>query len=98
MRPGVGPNERDDLVFIKAIWRYKRRLVAVIRVYPYLVISAGQIQLGKDPCTMEFIQQILNIWQWVSVLGGYLIQASVINTHSESRVWLFHEDNRCCVA
>jgi len=37
----VSQTERDDLVFIKAIWYYKRCLVAVIQVYPYLVISAG---------------------------------------------------------
>jgi len=53
---GACQTERDDLVLIKAVWRYKRRLVAVIRVYPYLVISTGQIQLSKDPCPMEFIQ------------------------------------------
>ena len=53
---GVCQTERDDLVFIKAVWCYKRCLVAVIRVYPYLVISTGQIQLSKDPCPMEFIQ------------------------------------------
>jgi len=46
---------------------------------------------------MEFIQQILNIWQWVSVLSSYLIQATVVNTHLESGIWLFHEDTWCCV-
>jgi len=58
---GIYQTERDDLVFIKALWCYKCCLVAVIWVYPHLVISAGQIQFGKDSCPMEFIQQILNI-------------------------------------
>jgi len=49
----TGLTEGDNFVFIEPIWGNKCCLVAVIWVYPYLVIPTCQIQVGEDSFTME---------------------------------------------
>jgi len=52
----VFESEWDDFVLVEPIQGNECCLVAVIWVYPYLVVPARQIQLGEDSSTMELIQ------------------------------------------
>jgi len=54
-------SEWNDLILIESIWCYERGLVAVVWVNLYLLVSACQVQLGEYTCSVEFIQQVLDV-------------------------------------
>jgi len=64
-------SEQNDLIPVESIWCYERGLVAVIGVNPYLVVSACQVQLGEYMCSVESIQQVLDVLQRILDFGGY---------------------------
>ena len=49
---------------------------------PNLVVSARQIQLGKSVTALQPVEQVLDVWQRVTILDRNRVDRAVINAHT----------------
>jgi hypothetical protein len=59
-----------------------------------LMISSAEINFGEYLGSIQLIKQVFNLWKWVLVLDGYLVEFMVVHTQSYGTVSLVHKQNR----
>ncbi len=50
------------------------------------MVTLHQVQFGEEFAAAEFDGKVLNVWQWVPVRSGDVVEPSVITTRPESTV------------
>jgi hypothetical protein len=55
------------------------------------MISSAEINFGAYLGSIQLIKQVFNLWKWVFVLDGYLVEFTVIHTQSYGTVSLVHK-------
>lgn len=68
--------------------RSEGRLVDVIWMDTYLMVSRSQIELGEELRTMQLVKQLVNHRYRVLVLDSCLVQLAVVDAESPSSVFL----------
>jgi hypothetical protein len=55
------------------------------------MISSAEINLGEHFGSIQLIEQVFNLWEWVFILDGHLIEFTVIHTQVYGTVSLVHK-------
>ena len=61
------------------IARTEHYLPLMSRHYAHVVVTRVQVNLGKDLCGVQAVQEITNEREWVAVLARDAVQVAVIN-------------------
>ena len=72
-------------------------LVRIVGMYTNLVIARSKVNLGEESRSSDFVQHLVNAWQWITIIDSQLIQGSLVHAHTH-RPFLFpYEEDRCAV-
>jgi hypothetical protein len=58
------------------------------------MISSAEINLGEHFGSIQLIEQVFNLREWVFILDGHLVEFTVIHTQSYGTISLVHKQNR----
>lgn len=58
------------------------------------MVSQTKVNLGEPPGTLKMIKQIANFGNRILDLDGNLVLLFIVYTHSESTIFLAHEQDR----
>ena len=70
-------------------------LMNVFILYPYLMVTRPQVNLGKYLCSSHLVKEFINPRKRVFVLYCDFFQLSVINTQLECTIFLLYKQNWC---
>ena len=90
-RRRVGEPEEHDRRLEQSTVRPERCLPLVSFLHVHVVVSPSDVHLGEDLCALELIDELLDQWQWVTVLDRELIEFPVILDGSQLPIFLFDE-------
>ena len=57
-----------------------------------LHISGLKIQLSEECRTMEFVKQLIDGWDWVSVLDSDVIERSIVHAKAPRTIIFFNQE------
>src|SRR6184192_3417320 len=86
-----------DFVLIMAISCAKSCFLDVILVDADLIVSPTKVDLGKDLCTLESVNEVVNEGDGKSVLLGDLVKGPVVNAHAQLPILLLDENDRSAI-
>ena len=72
----------------------KGGLMDVVGLHSDLIISELQIQLSEECRTMEFVKQLIDGWDWVSVLDSDGIERLIVHTKVPRTILFFNQEYR----
>jgi hypothetical protein len=72
----------------------EHHLVGVIRVHMHLVVAATEVELGEEPRTAEFIQQLIDHRYWELILHRLLVKLTVVDAETSSTISLLYQEHR----
>jgi hypothetical protein len=55
------------------------------------MIARSKIDLGKDLGTSQLIKEHINAGQWIFILDCHRIEWTIVNTHPQATILLFHK-------
>jgi hypothetical protein len=91
---GVGRTKRHHQILIKTISGGERSVWDIFFMNLDLMIARKNINLQKDLCSNQLIEQEINEGQWILVLHGYYVEWSIIDAQPLGLVLLQHKDSR----
>ena len=56
-----------------------------------LMVTSAKVCLGIDSCSSQPVKQVINPWQWVSILDPNPVQLSIVNAQSKGPIFLLHK-------
>ena len=62
-----------------------------------VVVSPSDVKLGKEFCSLEFINEIGDERERVCVSDGMLVDVAIVLTRSEAAIFLFNKEERRCL-
>jgi hypothetical protein len=77
---GVGQNKRHHQILIKTVSGGESSLWDIFFTDLDLMIARAKVNLQKDLCSNQLIEQEINVEQWIFVLHGYYVEWSIIDT------------------
>jgi len=86
----ISQPKRHDQPLEKTLPHFEGCLPRVLLLYPHLMISTLEINLGKELGTLQLLQQVINARKWTSVLNYYLVDCPIVNTHAPRTILLRH--------
>ena len=60
-----------------------------------LMIARLQVNFRENLCSLQLIKQILNTREWILVFDSDLVEATIINTQAQTKIFLGSEEHRC---
>ena len=72
----------------------KGGLMDVVELHSDLIISGLQIQLSEECRTMEFVKQLIDGWDWVSVLDSDRIERLIVHIRVPRTILFFNQEYR----
>ena len=93
-RRSIGESKWHDQKFIVFIMGAKGGLMDVVGLHSDLIISVLQIQLSEECRTMEFVKQLIDGWDWVSVLDSDGIERLIVHTKVPRTILFFNQEYR----
>lgn len=72
----------------------KCRLVDVLRAHAHLMVPQAQVELGEEPCAVEFVEQLIDDMDQERVFDRERIQLAVVDAESPRLVLLLDEEDR----
>ena len=60
-----------------------------------LIIARLQVNFRENFCSLQLIEQVLNTREWILVLDSDLVEATIINTQAQTKIFLGSEEHRC---
>ena len=91
-RRSIGESKRHDQKFVVAIMGAKGGLMDVVGLHSDLMISELKIQLSEECHTMEFVKQLIDGWDWVSVLDSDAIERSIVHAKAPRTIIFFNQE------
>ena len=70
----------------------KGGLMDVVGLHSDLIISGLQIQFSEECRTMEFVKQLIDGWDWVSVLDSDGIERLIVHTKVPRTILFFKQE------
>jgi hypothetical protein len=83
--------ERHHLPFVEAISSFEGGLPFISGSDPDLMIPTPQVNLGKDCCSMQLVNQIIKSRYWKAVLDGNFVNGSAVNAHPPCTVFFWNQ-------
>ena len=71
----------------------KHRLVDVANVHAHLVITVAEVELGKEHCTLEFAQQLVDDGDREHVADGLRVEHAVVDADVLGSIFLADEED-----
>ena len=66
----------------------------VVGLHSDLMISGLKIQLSEECHTMEFVKQLIDGWDWVSILDNDGIECLIVHTKVPRTILFFNQEYR----
>jgi hypothetical protein len=85
---GVGQTKRHHQILIKTVSGGESSLCNIFCTDLDLMIARAKVNLQKDLCSNQLIEQEINAGQWILVLHGYCIEWSIIDAQPLGLVFL----------
>jgi hypothetical protein len=76
---GVGQNKKHHQILIKTVSGGESSLWDIFFTDLNLMIARAKVNLQKDLCSNQLIEQEINVEQWIFVLHGYYVEWSIID-------------------
>ncbi|WZZ35469.1 hypothetical protein YC2023_018870 [Brassica napus] len=71
------------------------RLPHISISYRNLVVSRCQVNFIEPRSSLQLVQQLVNTRKRILILDGHFVQTSIVDTKSETPIFLFHEQHWC---
>jgi hypothetical protein len=91
---GVGQTKRHHQILMKIVLGGESSLWDIFFTDLDLMIARVKVNLQKDLCFNQLIEQEINAGQWIFVLHGYCVEWSIIDAQPLGLVLLQHKDSR----
>jgi hypothetical protein len=91
---GVCETEGHHEKLEKALVCAKCRLLNVRRMHQHLVITRPQVELAKEFCTMELIEEFIHHWDGELVFDGLVIEGAIVHAKTRSIILLLDKEYR----
>ncbi len=88
---GVFESKRHEDILKKSEWGDDGSFRNVRFRQWYLMITLHQVQFGEEFAAAEFDGKVLDVWQWVPVWGGDVVEPSVVTTWPECTILLWYQ-------
>jgi hypothetical protein len=88
MSGGIGQTKRHHQILIKTVSGGESSLCNIFFTDLDLMIARAKVNLQKDLCSNQLIEQEINAGQWILVLHGYCIEWSIIDAQPLGLVFL----------
>jgi hydrogenase maturation factor len=85
---GIGQTKRHHQILIKTVSGGEGSLWDIFFMDLDLMIARTKVNLRKDLCSNQLIEQEINVGQWILVLDGYCIEWLIIDAQSLGLVLL----------
>ncbi len=79
---GVTQSKRHNAELKKSKLGEKSGLVLIPWLDLHLVVTLGKVQLGKYSSTLQLIQEVLYMWQWVTIPNSTAIKRTEVHTQT----------------
>ena len=93
-RRSIDESKGHDQKFVVAIIGAKGGLMDIVGLHSDLMISGLKIQLSEECRTMEFVKQLIDGWDWLSVLDSDTIECSIVHAKAPRTVFFFNQEYR----
>jgi hypothetical protein len=91
---GVGQTKGHHQILIKTVSGGESSLWDIFFTDLDLMIARTKVNLRKDMCSNQLIEQEINVRQWILVLHGYCVEWSIIDAQPLGLVLLRHKNSR----
>ena len=83
----VGEAKRHGNKFVVSFMGPECRLQNIFLLNSDLMVASSKIEFQKIMGTVEFIQELINNWDWIFFFNGHGIERSIINTKFPLSTW-----------
>ena len=70
---------------------FECRFAHIRRRHQYLMISLEQIQFGELACTLQFVKQFINCWDWKTIFNSDRVQCYVVHAEGPGSISFFDQ-------
>jgi hypothetical protein len=72
----------------------ERRLVYIFQPHPHLVVPGPEVQLGVEPCAVEFVVKLIDQQYGERAIDSEHVQGPVVDAEASWPVGLLEEEDR----